>query len=1251
MNQDLGRPKFKKRPVRNWQKKNLGKPMMEPLVSRRNNVDNVATSFTKQIFLMTREKESNLNKPSNIKNNKHINEDKTTINDFYRKNNRRWTKWTKDEYELLRDFSKICPQINGRFQYKAVAKEFNDLMKHMNGRTASVVQSEINAIATGINRHIPAYTRILEFPKRENDSVTEIVTNISNTKKIVKETRQRIKKRKQINKVPSFICNMKESVENRLEKFYKMNPKRMCHRFELRKYTPMEEIDNKLSIKLYPIISKMDNKLEEREWFKLQKDAKRWFRSALFTMKSYCFQKIDQDGFKINAMIKAKMYERRVIRLRKRIKKAYGLEYSNKKDKVYSKFFDEEKAFLRSYCAKNHYNNKKQLLLEMNKKVSKAKNDKETTIKSSQAAKIRFLFNKRPSQEVSFCFEANEKNDNLVDIKTENIQNYYKSLYSKPEKKPTFLFNQYLEHMKKDDKEKKYEQLKWSFDYEIFNKVVSKAKNFKTCGWDNIHTIVFKKLIIGKLYIEKFIRGIMNGNIPLLKTDVTTKGFMIYKNKGDKNLTENYRLICYSNNDYKLLRDFLYRYLNENINNWIAKEQRTVHENKVSTLDCLIMDGTITQELKLSEYTDKYATYIDLSNVFDKIDTELLIKLLRSTRLPEEVINVIIKCQKLQRIMIQNVKGECSIPLQRGCEQQDVLSPLLFQLIFSAASFVLNETSSLQNNHIVFMYNLKWFSVNKQEQENMTNKLLEICNELSMEVNKDKCAVVDLSSQEHFSSNAESLNFSILNNYYKYLGILQDKDGPSSIVTSLQTITKKCLIKVKEILKSPLNTSQVIKCINSNVMPALSYILLECHGVYDIEKILNNAEKIDQLIRTLMTKGHNEEFPMNYLRNFDSCKSRLYLKPKAFGLGLKEVRMEVLKNIGIAGCHLLWNSPLRNNLKNQIGLKKQNKKNLFSLFIDYLTLMGLKLESNNSNEYILNGKKFENEKKMKLFLNKKLEKMNEKENFKKWSLKMNYAKNVVNNEISMPWLVRNPLCQQKTREMFQLQQEDYPGLTHTKKQPNQKCLYCNMFDTCRHITSQCQSNEMLELFKRRHNKVLLSLFNEIRKAYKLKPLNRKEALDVSNWSLNENAKVYFDKPWHFKDLHHFIPDLVLELENKVYVMELGITSITNYKRVRDYKIAKYCINSSEEINELNYNSITKGKNLVDEMKFYFKKEIVFIPIILCSYGEIINDLKNILTKINFMDPKVLARNLSISTVLETLTIAETYIARRCTNNH
>uniref|UniRef100_A0A0N5C4J5 Reverse transcriptase domain-containing protein n=1 Tax=Strongyloides papillosus TaxID=174720 RepID=A0A0N5C4J5_STREA len=543
------------------------------------------------------------------------------------------------------------------------------------------------------------------------------------------------------------------------------------------------------------------------------------------------------------------------------------------------------------------------------------------------------------------------------------------------------------------------------------------------------------------------------------------------------------------------------------------------------------------------------------------------------------------------------------------------------------------------------MDDLKWYSMGKNELEKMIKVLMDVSNEIGMEVNRSKCSIVELNGAKN-SIKENELDFTVLNSFYKYLGVYQNKDGYSDIGCTLNNIVEKSLLKVKEILASPLNSSQVIKAINTTIIPAISYILLGCHGQEDIKVTLKNAEVIDSMIRKLMTKSHNPDYPLNHLRDYASCKSRLYLTHESFGLGLKEIRLEVWKNIGFAGTHLLYENDLRLYLGRQMEWHKNNKKNLYGHFMKYLEIMSVKIECMGPNLYKLNGQLMREEIEMRKFLKDKFLELTEKENLEKWSSKINYAKNVVNENITMPWLKNNPLCQQKTREMFQLQQEDYPGLTHTKKNPNQKCLYCPMYDTCRHITSQCQSEEMVSLFKRRHDRVLMTLFNELRKKFKLKPLNRKEALDPENWKLTDDITIHFEKPWPFKDLHHFIPDLIIECKEKVYVIELGITSLTNYQRVKDYKTTKYTINGTLELNELNFENVVKGRNLVDMLKVKLQKKIIFIPIILCSYGEIMDDLLVTLEKFDLINPNDLSRCLSISTVLETLWVAKNYVARR-----
>ena len=74
--------------------------------------------------------------------------------------------------------------------------------------------------------------------------------------------------------------------------------------------------------------------------------------------------------------------------------------------------------------------------------------------------------------------------------------------------------------------------------------------------------------------------------------------------------------------------------------------------------------------------------YIDLTKAYDKVNREILWKMLRLYGIPEELVKIIISFHEgaIARLRLDGNLSELDIPLQRGLKQESVLSSVLFNI-------------------------------------------------------------------------------------------------------------------------------------------------------------------------------------------------------------------------------------------------------------------------------------------------------------------------------------------------------------------------------------------------------------------------------------------------------------------------------------------------------------------------------------------------------------------------------------------
>ena len=212
------------------------------------------------------------------------------------------------------------------------------------------------------------------------------------------------------------------------------------------------------------------------------------------------------------------------------------------------------------------------------------------------------------------------KND-IMEITT----NFYKKLYT-PNKVNSTTQDKLLRLINKKVSKEEKDNLDARLEDKEIEKAVHQLKKDKSPGLDGIPAEFYQEYwdLIKHLYLP-FIRAIKTSLIPKTKNTSVIK--LIYKNKGNLLLLENYRPISLINVDIKILCKTLANRLIPILPNIIHTSQTAVYGRRIDHTIHLIRDL-----IDLANKDDDTAAFIflDQEKAFDRVNHNLLFKVMKS---------------------------------------------------------------------------------------------------------------------------------------------------------------------------------------------------------------------------------------------------------------------------------------------------------------------------------------------------------------------------------------------------------------------------------------------------------------------------------------------------------------------------------------------------------------------------------------------------------------------------------------------
>ena len=286
---------------------------------------------------------------------------------------------------------------------------------------------------------------------------------------------------------------------------------------------------------------------------------------------------------------------------------------------------------------------------------------------------MRNLQNKNPKQYWKLL-QGNKKE--IINVPLESFKEHFTKLAVEAEDADISEINS-----DNDFSELDTSTLNQPFCEEEIRKFVKNLKNNKAAGIDGILNEYIKCSIdlMVPLYTKLFNKVLDTGEIP----DDWLTGLIIpiYKNKGSKSDTDNYRGITLLSCVGKLFTSILNQRLTEFCeNNHILKEIQAGFRRGYSTLDNIYVFKNIIELFKFKK-KKLFCCFVDYKKAFDSVWREALWYKLTKSGIQGKILKVIksLYSQVKSCVFLNGKKSDYFISA-RGVRQGENLSPLLFSL-------------------------------------------------------------------------------------------------------------------------------------------------------------------------------------------------------------------------------------------------------------------------------------------------------------------------------------------------------------------------------------------------------------------------------------------------------------------------------------------------------------------------------------------------------------------------------------------
>ena len=642
--------------------------------------------------------------------------------------------------------------------------------------------------------------------------------------------------------------------------------------------------------------------------------------------------------------------------------------------------------------------------------------------------------------------------------------------------------------------QKSQKQINFEITLETFKKQVKRLSNWKSPGPDGVQGYWIKNLTSLHVSISTYFNDCLeSGTVPAWLTTGNT--VLIVKDKAKGNDVTNFRPITCLSLLWKLLTGILSEeiYNHLNYNGLLTLEQKGCRQKSRGTKDQLLIDKMILKNCK-RRHTGLAMGWIDYKKAFDMIPHSWILKCL-------DIFNVADNIQTLLRNSMKTWQTELTsggtslgnVNIKRGIFQGDSLSPLLFIICLIPMTLILRKVKagyelgkeSLSINHLLFMDDLKVYGKNETELETLLNSVRIFSNDICMEFGINKCGILVMKRGELIKSEGmmippdEIIKEIDTEDGYKYLGVLEADTMKEKKMKDI--LKEEYLRRIRSIMKSKLNSKNVISAINSRAISIIRYSA----GI--IKWTIKEMKELDRKTRKLLT--------INSMFHKRGDIDRLYIKRSEGGRGM----------ISVEDCIAIESNSLLNYVRgsNEPMLQAVAGENIMD-------------EGKTKRQVILE----------------------RKENLKNKNLhSVFFEKTEFRDERSWHWLKHGDL-KRATEGMLMAAQEQAlrtKSIKHyiDKTEVNPLCRLCgNRDETLAHIISECEILKQRQYKIWRHDAVAKVIHWDLCKMNDLPHSEKWYEHQPTAVTENENVKLLWDfKIQTDKVLEHNKPDILLFNKN------------------------------------------------------------------------------------------------------------------------